>query len=93
MQQVVLAISYPNTSSMVCDLMPPCDPFFLFFGGRDVHYTSATIATSRVCEVHSKAERQQLTTQLEFVKAIFLNNMAMKGRQATVLLLLTWPSL
>ena len=28
--------------------------FYFFSGGMDIHYTSATIATSIVCEVHHK---------------------------------------
>jgi len=44
-----------------CKLLRHCEeaamafffPFF-FVGGMDIHYTSATIATSRVCEVHHK---------------------------------------
>ena len=58
--------------------------FFFFLGGRDIHYTCATITTSRVCEVHSKPERQKLTTHLEFAQAFILKGMAMKAKQATV---------
>ena len=43
--------------------------FFFFWGGKDIHYTSAMIATSRVCDVHHKPERPKLTTHLEFVQA------------------------
>ena len=43
--------------------------FFFFLGGKDIHYTSAMIATSRVCDVHHKPERPKLTTHLEFVQA------------------------
>ena len=58
--------------------------FFFFLGGRDIHYTCATITTSRVCEVHPKPERQKLTTHLEFAQAFILKGMAMKAKQATV---------
>ena len=43
--------------------------FFFFLGGKDIHYTSAVIATSRVCDVHHKPERPKLATHLEFVQA------------------------
>ena len=42
--------------------------FFFFLGGKDIHYTSAMIATSRVCDVHHKPERPQLTTHLEILR-------------------------
>ena len=42
--------------------------FFFFLGGKDIHYTSAMIATSRVCDVHHKPERPKLTTHLELVR-------------------------
>ena len=42
--------------------------FFFFLGGKDIHYTSAMIATSRVCDVHHKPERPKQTTHLELVK-------------------------
>ena len=35
--------------------------FFFFLGGKDIHYTSAKIATSRVCDVHHKPKRPKLT--------------------------------
>ena len=52
-------------------LAPRTALFFVFFflGGKDIHYTSAMIATSRVCDVHHKPERPKLTTHLEFVQA------------------------
>ena len=40
--------------------------FFFFLGGKDIHYTSAMIATSRVCDVHHKPKRPKLTTHLEW---------------------------
>ena len=40
-----------------------------FLGGMDIHYTNATIATSRVCEVHHKPKRPRLTTHSELVQA------------------------
>ena len=43
--------------------------FFFFLGGMDIHYTSATIATSRLCEVHHKPKRPRLTTHSESVQA------------------------
>ena len=44
-------------------------PFLFFFlGGKDIHYTSAMIATSRVCDVHHKPERPKLTTHLELFR-------------------------
>ena len=50
-----------------------CCPFFFFFffflGGMDIHYTSATIATPRLCEVHHKPKRPRLTTHSESVQA------------------------
>ena len=51
----------------------PGDPpqlffFFFFLGGKDIHYTSAMIATSRVCDVHHKPERPKLTTHLEIFR-------------------------
>ena len=42
--------------------------FFFFLGGKDIHYTSAMIATSRVCDVHHKPERPKLTTHLEIFR-------------------------
>ena len=42
--------------------------FFFFLGGKDIHYTSAMIATSRVCDVHHKPERPKLTTHLELFR-------------------------
>ena len=46
-----------------------CCPFFFFFlGGKDIHYTSAMIATSRVCDVHHKPKRPKLTTHLEWFR-------------------------
>ena len=42
--------------------------FFFFLGGTDIHYTSAMIAISRVCDVHHKPERPKLTTHLELFK-------------------------
>ena len=42
--------------------------FFFFFWGKDIHYTSAMIATSRVCDVHHKPERPKLTTHLEIFR-------------------------
>ena len=44
----------------------PC--FFFFLGGKDIHYTSAMIATSRVCDVHHKPKRPKLTTHLEWFR-------------------------
>ena len=41
----------------------------LFLGGMDIRYTSATIATSRLCEVHHKPKRPRLTTHSEPVQA------------------------
>ena len=43
--------------------------FLISFGGRDIRYTSAMIATSRVCADHFKPERPKLTTHLECVQA------------------------
>ena len=40
--------------------------FSFFFFGKDIHYTSAMIATSRVCNVHHKPERPKLTTHFFF---------------------------
>ena len=42
--------------------------FIFFLGGKDIHYTSAMIATSRVCDVHHKPERPKLTTHLEIFR-------------------------
>ena len=42
--------------------------FFFFLGGKDIHYTSAMIATSRVCDVHHKPKRPNLTTHLEWFR-------------------------
>ena len=42
--------------------------FFFFLGGKDIHYTSAMIATSRVCDVHHKPKRPKLTTHLEWFR-------------------------
>ena len=42
--------------------------FFYFLGGMDIHYTSATIATSRLREVHHKPKRPRLTTHSESVQ-------------------------
>ena len=42
--------------------------FFFFLGGKDIHYTSATITTSRVCDVHHKPKRPKLTTHLEWFR-------------------------
>ena len=42
--------------------------FFFFLGGTDIHYTSAMIATSRVCDVHHKPKRPKLTTHLEWFR-------------------------
>ena len=42
--------------------------FFFFLGGKDIHYTSAMIVTSRVCDVHHKPERPKLTTHLELFR-------------------------
>ena len=42
--------------------------FFFFLGGKDIHYTSAMIATSRVCDVHHKPKRPKLTTHLEWCR-------------------------
>ena len=41
---------------------------FFFLGGKDIHYTSAMIATSRVCDVHPKPKRPKLTTHLELLR-------------------------
>ena len=41
---------------------------FFFLGGKDIHYTSAMIATSRVCDVHHKPKRPKLTTHLEWFR-------------------------
>ena len=43
--------------------------FLLLLGGMDIHYTSATIATSRLCELHHKPKRPRLTTHSESVQA------------------------
>ena len=42
--------------------------FFFFLGGKDIHYTSAMIATSRVCDVHHKPKGPKLTTHLEWFR-------------------------
>ena len=35
-------------------------PFFFFFlGGKDIHYTSATITTSKKCDVHCKTNKAE----------------------------------
>ena len=71
-------------TAMRCGLIPVTCLFFFFVClGRDIHYTSAMITTSRACEVHSKPERQRLTTHLEFVQALILKGTAMKTKQAT----------
>ena len=31
--------------------------YYFFFGGKDIHYTSTMIVTSRVCDVHHKPKR------------------------------------
>ena len=33
--------------------------FFFFFGGKDIHYTSATITTSKKCDVHCKTNKAE----------------------------------
>ena len=64
-----------STESLFC--------FFVFLGGMDIHYTSATIVTSRVCEVHHKPKRPRLTTHSELFQALILNVVAKKAKQAT----------
>ena len=33
--------------------------FFFFLGGKDIHYTSATITTSKKCDVHCKTNKAE----------------------------------
>ena len=42
--------------------------FFFFLGGKDIHYTKAMKATSRVCDVHHKPKMPKLTTHLEWFR-------------------------
>ena len=46
---------------MLCDSSDTNDAFFFFFflGGKDIRYTSATITTSKKCDVHCKTNKAE----------------------------------
>ena len=57
-----LNISYAWHGNLAGQVAFPVAVFFFFFfflGGKDIHYTSATITTSKKCDVHCKTNKAE----------------------------------